>query len=627
MGFVSDINKRNINALKERYSQYAEYFLNRYNDEDARVSAELVDAVLVVSNKNGESYQLESIYDNSYVLDTFFDKFANSWEVNGKLFFCGFGSGIFAKEFLKRFPKDHKMFIYEPSTDIFKGVLAHIDISDIIIDERIELYIECDANIESYEQTLRYYLGYTDFYTYKHKVYYNYSFLFPEEVKKWINSLEYIFTNILADNRLNEACGELYIENNYSNYKYFAESKNLAGLYCCVPDDIPAIIVSAGPSLSKNIKEIRTAKGRSVIIAVDAALNPLIKEGIIPDIVLAVDPTKGEKYLAYKECEEVPLICDLNTAKGYLNKHRGLKGFCFTYNSYTNRFITQKGKFMPVLQTGGSVANDAFSFALFLGCKTIIFVGQDLAFTGEKTHAFGSVLGNEGINEIREKLGENVITDIDINGNPIKSCIEYRKFKKWFENEIENNKHIRYIDGTEGGVWIKGTEIMPLKEAIEETCKYNYSIQSKFNNLEDLFTNEEKKEYIEYIVEISNQMKLNKMKIQEVIGMYENLRCFAKANYLDVPSVSKLMQVIKEKTDIIYADEAVQLVKNLAQKEINEVNKVVYRTENDGRKDLLSLCDMGIKCLEAISSAIDRYILIADDGLIEINDLIQKYSK
>lgn len=40
--------------------------------------------------------------------------------------------------------------------------------------------------------------------------------------------------------------------------------------------------------------------------------------------------------------------------------------------------------------TGGSVATNAFSLLYKIGLKTIILVGQDLALTGNKSHADGT---------------------------------------------------------------------------------------------------------------------------------------------------------------------------------------------------------------------------------------------
>ncbi|WP_373845633.1 6-hydroxymethylpterin diphosphokinase MptE-like protein, partial [Clostridium sp.] len=75
------------------------------------------------------------------------------------------------------------------------------------------------------------------------------------------------------------------IENNFTNMKKLIESPSIE----CVKDkykDIPAIIVSAGPSLDKNISELKRAEGKALIIATDAVLTTLKNHGIVPDAVV-----------------------------------------------------------------------------------------------------------------------------------------------------------------------------------------------------------------------------------------------------------------------------------------------------------------------------------------------------
>ena len=72
----------------------------------------------------------------------------------------------------------------------------------------------------------------------------------------------------------------------------------------------PAFIVSAGPSLDKNIDMLKEVKGRGMIMAVDTAIKPLLKKGIVPDIVASVDPHKPLELFQYRGTET--FLCWLN---------------------------------------------------------------------------------------------------------------------------------------------------------------------------------------------------------------------------------------------------------------------------------------------------------------------------
>ena len=54
--------------------------------------------------------------------------------------------------------------------------------------------------------------------------------------------------------------------------------------------NIPGIVIGAGPSLDKNIRYLRKACERAVILCCDAALKPLLSHGIVPNFVLVLDP-------------------------------------------------------------------------------------------------------------------------------------------------------------------------------------------------------------------------------------------------------------------------------------------------------------------------------------------------
>ena len=55
------------------------------------------------------------------------------------------------------------------------------------------------------------------------------------------------------------------------------------------------ILVSAGPSLNKNIMELKKAKNKAFIVATDTAVKPLLKAGIEPDLMVMVDGEKPKR--------------------------------------------------------------------------------------------------------------------------------------------------------------------------------------------------------------------------------------------------------------------------------------------------------------------------------------------
>ncbi len=154
-------------------------------------------------------------------------------------------------------------------------------------------------------------------------------------------------------------------------------------------ENVPSIIVAAGPSLNKNILDLRQLNKKACIIATDTAIKPLLNNGIIPDFIVIVDGKKPGLLFEHELLSEVPMIMSSAVSKDPVNMHKGKKFFSWDGSRYEAELIKEAKQHsahpekidMCSLPTGGSVATTAFSFAKLLGSKTIILVGQDLAFT------------------------------------------------------------------------------------------------------------------------------------------------------------------------------------------------------------------------------------------------------
>ena len=99
----------------------------------------------------------------------------------------------------------------------------------------------------------------------------------------------------------------------------------------------PAFIVSAGPSLDKNIEELKNIKGRGIIMAVDTAIKPLLKHGIVPDIIASVDPHKPLSLFEYEGVEKIPMLVDINYNSQIANIHKGKRFYAWSGEPFIKR--------------------------------------------------------------------------------------------------------------------------------------------------------------------------------------------------------------------------------------------------------------------------------------------------
>ena len=136
----------------------------------------------------------------------------------------------------------------------------------------------------------------------------NYKALFREEVEDFVKKLKkhvedqeiqwntYVrYTNVKAKNTFHNIC-------------YLSEGYSVEALKGILPADVPAIVVSAGPSLNKNLMDLKKAVGKACIIATDTAMKPLLNAGIMPNLFVIIDGLKPGLLFEHKDLSKVPMI-------------------------------------------------------------------------------------------------------------------------------------------------------------------------------------------------------------------------------------------------------------------------------------------------------------------------------
>ncbi|MGQ9755918.1 MAG: motility associated factor glycosyltransferase family protein [Desulfotomaculales bacterium] len=228
----------------------------------------------------------------------------------------------------------------------------------------------------------------------------------------------------------------------------------------------PAVIVAAGPSLGKNVDLLTDAKGKSIIICVGTAVKPLLARHVHPDLVVTLDPTEAnyrlfegvmleEEYLCYEPQahHQIPPL--------FAGRRFAFNSFVSPLSLWLRKLYGDKGYVEP----GGSVAIAAFGIACLIGADPIVFIGQDLAYTGGRTHAAGTVYENEKVD--LEAPNPNLIRVPGIGGGTVITSRNMHTFLVRFEELFGEHKDRLIIDATEGGALKRGTVVLSFREAID----------------------------------------------------------------------------------------------------------------------------------------------------------------
>ncbi|MDF2609530.1 MAG: hypothetical protein K0R92_1004 [Lachnospiraceae bacterium] len=529
-----NISKNNCSLIDELKTIDSTMFGNKVNDIKTLTTRDENKALKI--NYNLKEYTLNSTYypvehAKKWVSQFKFDN------LNTVISMFGFGNGIFAREIIKNMNPGDKLFIYEPSIDIFLYVLDNFNILDILSSNNTTIFIE-GINEFEFHKALQSNINITNFRSQINCTYPQYDNIFKESYNNFCNELKnnYSYTKININTEI--YLGQKYIDNILSNIKYLKGSNTIYELKEHMPKEVPAIIVAAGPSVKENIEFLKKAKGKAVIFAVDRVLDYLLDSGVEPDFAVTIDPKKPAEFFSKRNDVKIPLICFIEANNDVLERHNGKKIIC-TRNIFLNEIYIKTNRKVPFLLSSGSVAIVAYSACVELGFDKVILVGQDLAYEGKTSHV-GNVEENRG-------ASWDVIVE-GVDGQPIKSRQDWKEFIHRYEDLIKIHPEIEVIDAKTKGAKIKGAIQMPLDKAIEKCCRNSFTNNQILENLEETFTEKDFlfiyeylvngfdalikiKEKAEAAIQICNRlMEENKKKTENAFVIQDSMKKLSKIN-------------------------------------------------------------------------------------------------
>ncbi len=286
---------------------------------------------------------------------------------------------------------------------------------------------------------------------------------------------------------------QAFLENFADNFAHAVSSPGVNAFADQFPG-VPAVLVAAGPSLDRNIHELRDMRDCALLLAADTALKPLLAAGIEPHFVLSGDPGYVN-YLHVKEAvtRDSLLVADATAHPGTFAAFERRTVVCTFANSSLgplSDLIASKG----VLRAWGSVATMCLDFALLMGCGPIIFVGQDLAFSEGRTYCTGLYSEKEwfaGVHTPEEcerrwadlRAAHKIVMTEDLFRSPVASTDKLLSYWNWISAEIEKHPTVHFINATEGGILKDKLDVMSLRETRHRFCHQQLPLHTRVWNL------------------------------------------------------------------------------------------------------------------------------------------------
>lgn len=204
--------------------------------------------------------------------------------------------------------------------------------------------------------------------------------------------------------KLQDTVGSYLLDLKYTKQKFYTLLKFLIINYPHLVKEIPliyckdaykgktALIVSAGPTLDRNIETIKKYRDRFVLFTVGTALKTLDANGIKPDFLCIIETYNSSRQVAGVDLSEVNFITE-PYSNPRMRVHRYKKTYShISANTPVNHLWAEIcGENIEEYWSKGTVSYTAINCARILGCSKIILVGQDLAYIGGQCYSKDSV--------------------------------------------------------------------------------------------------------------------------------------------------------------------------------------------------------------------------------------------
>ncbi|HEF8276688.1 TPA: motility associated factor glycosyltransferase family protein [Campylobacter jejuni] len=316
-----------------------------------------------------------------------------------------------------------------------------------------------------------------------------------------------------------------------------------------------AIVVSAGPSLAKQLPLLKAYQDKAVIFCADGALSMLEKEDIVPDYVTNLDYSDWPiKFFQNKENLKQSIIA-LECAT-HPNVVHSLKAEnCMIV--LRNKALYQRFNLndFGYIDTGTHVSHFSYTLALALGFKNIIMIGQDLAFDEEgNSHSKGFSYGEQFSGE---KTVPTLKTQAYGGKGEVLTHIAWNDYRIKLEYLFAcNEQKTKFYNATEGGARINFTEELSFKECCEKLLTKE---KPKFDIPKSLTKNRSDKLLAKFKEKIQKDQENAKRFLDDALALKQILENILSKDFLlPLEFLEKVYQNIENFNHSLDEDEFIQ---------------------------------------------------------------------
>ncbi|HHH8296555.1 TPA: motility associated factor glycosyltransferase family protein, partial [Campylobacter coli] len=452
----------------------------------------------LVLGKDNLDINLKDTSDNTFLYENVIDElnsmlntYNDKYLLYPVLYFYGFGNGILFKALLQN--KNHQhIVVFEKDIEIIWVMFHILDFSNELQSARLMVLQTSSLDIEFFSN----FCSSKPFFQFS-RIYFlelmsHYYERFHEDILGLNKKLAENFKNSIVshgNDPLDALQGIEQFVYNLPQMITHPSYKELLSKRKGISDT--AIIVSTGPSLTKQLPLLKKYANKATIFCADSSYPILAKHGIKPDYVLSLEriPLTSEFFNNdFGEFDKDIVFVCAGVVHPKTIEYLKNKTFIITQKILAFPYYINLKNFCYAA-VGFSVAHMAYEFATHLSHKNIIFIGQDLAYAEDgfsHTKDYSNLDKHEG--HFQRDKGKFQCLAYGGDGKAESSEV-WTMFRFFLQDTISRNIISTTYNCTEGGARIEGTIEKPFLWACENLLYKD--LNKPFEKLEPLSLNKQ----------------------------------------------------------------------------------------------------------------------------------------
>jgi hypothetical protein len=308
---------------------------------------------------------------------------------------------------------------------------------------------------------------------------------FPEARDRARHALKQFLYEQRANLEARTRLAGLYFDHTIDNLPEWMSACDVGALDG-IAEGEPLVLIGAGPSLDRLLPLLRSHRERAWYVALDTSLRPLMQAGIVPDLVVSVDPTPlNGRHLSNLCTRQRPwLVAEMSVDPRSVNTFANRTFLSTIGRADPWPWLEAAGAVPTKLKVWGSVLTASCDLFTRMKAGRVIFAGMDLAYTNGQPYCRGTAFEEDWeAQRVRDalpsidavwatRIAEIAVQETDLAGRQVRTAPQMIAFRNWVRSVVAATNGTRFINVCESGILHgAGIEQRPLAEALPGTLR------------------------------------------------------------------------------------------------------------------------------------------------------------